>query len=66
MLDFNLPPPRSRLLPGFDVSKRGSGEGIFRLREVLGWGLHFAEPSFHAAQFGEQFAIEEKLLQGLV
>jgi 2-polyprenyl-6-methoxyphenol hydroxylase-like FAD-dependent oxidoreductase len=33
---------------------------------LLAWLLHFAPPSFMAAQFGKQFAIEEKLLRGLL
>ena len=37
------------------------------LREVLlGWAMHLLPPSLMARQFGKQFAIEEKLLHGIV
>jgi 2-polyprenyl-6-methoxyphenol hydroxylase-like FAD-dependent oxidoreductase len=54
----------------FQGTAAANAEGALpssHLREVLlGWVLHFAPPSFMAAQFGKQFAIEEKLLHGLV
>jgi 2-polyprenyl-6-methoxyphenol hydroxylase-like FAD-dependent oxidoreductase len=54
----------------FQATAGKNAEGALpssHLREVLlGWVLHFMPPSLMAAQFGKQFAVEEKLLHGLV
>jgi 2-polyprenyl-6-methoxyphenol hydroxylase-like FAD-dependent oxidoreductase len=54
----------------FQATASKNAEGALpssHFREVLlGWVLHFMPPSLMAAQFGKQFAVEEKLLRGLV
>jgi 2-polyprenyl-6-methoxyphenol hydroxylase-like FAD-dependent oxidoreductase len=54
----------------FQATAAKNAEGALpssHFREVLlGWVLHFTPPSLVAAQFGKQFAVEERLLQGLV
>jgi 2-polyprenyl-6-methoxyphenol hydroxylase-like FAD-dependent oxidoreductase len=49
------------------VSNVGNLLPSSHLKEVLmGWALHLLPPSLMAKQFGKQFAVEEKLLQGIV
>jgi 2-polyprenyl-6-methoxyphenol hydroxylase-like FAD-dependent oxidoreductase len=54
----------------FQATASKNAEGALpssHFREVLlGWVLHFAPPALTASQFGKQFAVEDKLLHGLV